>query len=82
MPGETEARLGKLRHEGLRSSLPTLLPALALWGLALGSILCCSMAGVPPGLSRFPRHPLVSPGLWGCPFLLRVSLRPGFPQGR
>lgn len=63
MPGETEAWLGKLRHEGLRSSLPTLLPALTLWGLALGSILCCSMAGVPPGLSRFPRHPLVSPGL-------------------
>lgn len=77
MPGETEARLGKLRHEGLRSSLPSLLSALTLWGLALGSTLCWSVDRVSPGLSQFPLYPLVSPGLWGCPLLLGVSLWPG-----
>lgn len=77
MLGETEAQLGKLRHEGLRSSLPLLLPALTLWGHGQGATLSCfprspQGSGVVPsywGRGAFCKgmsHPVPSPG-WGCP---------------
>lgn len=44
----------------MKSSLPSFLPALTLWGLALGSTLCWSVDRVPPGLSCLP---MVPPGV-------------------